>query len=230
MSVSYNVENTRTKRGITMKLINHFSYTIYEIGMVSFEQPIFYHAPIGIRFEIGGEADIYIKKGIFRKEITNPEYLQEAYHRARTIFNILPKPFTILRIDLHSIGKELEKELKVIRDSCHLPEPTERMVQQFTLEGDEYCITSLYWDLMSTTLSIDQLLKEIIYADIGGHNFFASAVYLMNPNDKVLFHLYDDRGLDIVAQDKETLRPCYQQYAQWLLDYDREKMQKVFDS
>lgn len=42
----------------------------------------------------------------------------------------------------------------------------------------------------------------------------------------ILYHLYDDRGLDVVVTDKMTLQPIYQNYHTWLLDYDREAMKK----
>lgn len=37
------------------------------------------------------------------------------------------------------------------------------------------------------------------------------------------------RGLDLVATNKATLKPIYQQYHQWLLDYDRKAMQEIFE-
>lgn len=53
-----------------MNLINLFHKTITEIGMKILEHPIFYKAPVGIRFEIGGEDDVYIKKGITKKIVS----------------------------------------------------------------------------------------------------------------------------------------------------------------
>ncbi|WP_253262715.1 DUF3885 domain-containing protein [Enterococcus cecorum] len=35
--------------------------------------------------------------------------------------------------------------------------------------------------------------------------------------------------MDVVAIDKMTLQPIYQNYHTWLLDYDREAMKKVFE-
>lgn len=74
-----------------MKLKSLFQRTILEIGMPTLKHPIFYHAPIGIRFEIGGEEDVYIKKGIMRKDYPNPVYLNRVFERALTIFNALLK-------------------------------------------------------------------------------------------------------------------------------------------
>ena len=40
----------------------------------------------------------------------------------------------------------------------------------------------------------------------------------------------DDRGADLIAARKETLDPIYMNLNHLLLDYDREKMDSVFNS
>lgn len=44
------------------KLSHKFAFAIREIGMKELKHPIFYNAPIGIRFEIGGNEGVYLKK------------------------------------------------------------------------------------------------------------------------------------------------------------------------
>src|SRR5699024_11276569 len=94
-----------------MNLINLFQKAIVDIGMKTVEASVFYEAPIGIRFEIGGEEDVYIKKGISRKLYPNPDYVNKAVERASKIFNVLPKKDWILRIDLYDY-QEIKKILK----------------------------------------------------------------------------------------------------------------------
>nr|WP_255408182.1 DUF3885 domain-containing protein [Sporosarcina sp. P3] len=43
-----------------------------------------------------------------------------------------------------------------------------------------------------------------------------------------MYHLYDDRGCDIIAADKESIRYLYEQYSDWILDYDKREVDKVF--
>jgi len=111
-------------------LADMFSKTLHKIGMNHIKHPVFYNAPVGIRFEIGGD---------------------------------------------------------------------------------------------------DKLLKEIIKADIGGCGALASSVYFLDKTNFVLFHLYDDRGLDLVAADKELLRPIFEHFNNWILDYDKEQINKTFE-
>jgi len=53
-------------------------------------------------------------------------------------------------------------------------------------------------------------------------------IFFVNVSKKLIFHMYDDRGLDIIASDKETLRPIYNKYNDWILDYPREQIDEQF--
>lgn len=54
-------------------------------------------------------------------------------------------------------------------------------------------------------------------------------IFFLNIDKKVIFHMYDDRGADIIASDIETLRPIYDSYNNWLLQYDLEKMNSALE-
>ena len=79
-----------------MMLSDRFQKVITELGMAALEQPLFYHAPVGIRFEIGGEEPVYLDTEPYRP---NPAYINDALKRARTIYEKLPEPPDLLRID-----------------------------------------------------------------------------------------------------------------------------------
>jgi len=44
----------------------------------------------------------------------------------------------------------------------------------------------------------------------------------------MIYHLYDDRGCDVIASNKENLRPLYEELNDWILDYDREQIDTIF--
>ncbi|MEG1584520.1 MAG: DUF3885 domain-containing protein [Anaerovorax sp.] len=56
----------------------------------------------------------------------------------------------------------------------------------------------------------------------------ASSVYFANTDALYLYHVYDDRGADLVAESKEMLRPAYHNFNQWILAYDRKQIDKLF--
>ena len=43
-------------------LAKRFEDILHKLGMAGLEHPLFYHAPVGIRFEIGGEGPIYLDR------------------------------------------------------------------------------------------------------------------------------------------------------------------------
>lgn len=86
-----------------------------------------------------------------------------------------------------------------------------------------YCI-----NVKSQDLKIDSLIEAIANRTLGLEPSVDGDIYLINDTNKTIFHLYDDRGLDIVAENKETLRIVYEQYNHWILDYDRNKIDEIF--
>jgi hypothetical protein len=52
--------------------------------------------------------------------------------------------------------------------------------------------------------------------------------FLLNTSTSVMLHVYDDRGMDVIACDPAKLQGVYSGFADWLLDYDRERMAKLF--
>src|SRR5690606_31988449 len=80
-----------------------------------------------------------------------------------------------------------------------------------------------------------QLLQAICYEDfrhpsriLKNNQQSGCQIYFINLSQKLIYHLYDDRGCDIIAADKEDIRYLYDQYNDWILDYDREKIDAVF--
>ncbi|XKE94611.1 DUF3885 domain-containing protein [Metaplanococcus flavidus] len=79
-----------------------------------------------------------------------------------------------------------------------------------------------------------QLLKAICYQDldhpsrITNYQGSDAQIYMINITQQLIYHLYDDQGCDIIAADKEDIRFLYEQYNDWILDYDREKINAVF--
>lgn len=54
-------------------LAKRFEHILHDLGMAGLEHPLFYHAPVGIRFKIGGEEPIYLDRRAAKLK-TNPAY------------------------------------------------------------------------------------------------------------------------------------------------------------
>lgn len=210
-------------------LAEHFETIIHDLGMARLEHPLFYHAPVGIRFEIGWDGPVYLDKKV-EPLVPNPTYVQSALNRAAAVYQNLPAQPDVLRIDGYPDEEPVESLLAVIREKTGLPALQEQATVVERNEDDEsYSQVQFYWDLNKTAFCPDQLLREIILGDIGGWPGFVSSVYLAGPRP-ILYHLYDDRGLDVLSGSRKLLLPLYHQFHDWILEYDRERIDQLFQS
>lgn len=205
-------------------LAKKFKSVLCQLGMERLEHPLFYHAPVGIRFRIGGEETIYLDGKI------NSDYVQGALDRAAAIYRSLPNPPDILRIDGYPEKETDESVLTMVRKMSGLPVPQEQEASvELDEDGDAHRQIRFYWDLKCVSFCPEQLIREIILGDIGGWSGFTSSVYLAGPGP-FIYHLYDDRGLDVLGGSQELLLPLYRQFHSWILEYDLEQIDRLFAS
>jgi hypothetical protein len=212
------------------KLSDDFSVVLHAVGIDDLKHSVFYNAPIGIRFEIGGEEDIYLNEshGKFKP---NPEYISAAVNRSQTIYTHLPAPPDLLRINVYPNEKASAQEIAAsICKATEMPQPHEQVLENFgpNEEGEKIPQLQLYWNIGKIAFSPDKIFREIARADIGGYSELTSNVYFANIRTSVLFHMYDDRGADLVAADREMIRPLFEQYNRWILEYDRDRINQTF--
>ena len=182
---------------------------------------------MGIRFKIGGEEPIYLDRRAAKLK-TNPAYVQGALDRAAAIYRALPAVPDLLRIDGYPDEEPAESLLTVIRQRVGLPVPDEQLsATEQDEDGDTHAQVQFYWDLSKISFQPELLLREIILGDIGGWNGLVSSVYLAGPGP-FLYHLYDDRGLDVLGGSQKLLLPLYHQFHDWILEYDLEKIDQMF--
>lgn len=202
-----------------------FMEVLKQAGIPFLEQPVFYHAPVGIRFAIGGDEEVY------QQDFTpNPLYVSGALSRAVRIYNHLPAVPDLLCIDLWP-NEKTEGWRERIAGLCaetELPQPDECQCIADTEEGGEQLRLRLFWNLRGFSFSPESLLEKIILADIGGCKLLVSNVYFVDSQNAVLFHLYDDRGADLIAADREILRPIFERFCNWILEYNRERIEAAF--
>ena len=122
-----------------MSVIKRFNTALFNIGIPSLEDSaVFYTSPFAIRFEIGGDEDIYISR-LFNKTKINPLYVNEALNRALTILDDLPKDNWIIKIDFYN-KKDINKTVKVF----NLSKPNASVTNAYELDGDPFEYYELY--------------------------------------------------------------------------------------
>lgn len=191
---------------------------------------LFYQSRVGIRFEIGNPDLDYKDK----------RYIQYAYIRSIKLFEEVFTPDTEIYLVVNEhIGIEyatkglqginvfnayLKRKNKLDEVDCV------KIPYCYQEEGEEIEFLTFRYCLACKVVDIDYrgLLKSIANQDMGIKPSIDDEVYFVNRNDNIIYHLYDDRGLDVIANKKEVLIKIYTNYNDWILDYDREMIDQMF--
>ena len=93
----------------------------------------------------------------------------------------------------------------------------------------EESLYRLTWARLSPlAFSASQMFQAIANREQSGMPKVSSGVYVIDPRSKVIMHMYDDRGLDIIAAELETLRPLFQHFGDWILENQRHRIASRF--
>src|SRR5690606_4937580 len=102
-------------------------------------------------------------------------------------------------------------------------------------EGEEFVTHRFILPCQKGKIRYRQLLKAISYEDfdhpstiLKNNSRIGYDIYFVNLSNKTIYHLYDDRGCDILSADKEDIRFLYEECNDWILDYDRIKIDLLF--
>ncbi|MFB5759847.1 DUF3885 domain-containing protein [Paenibacillus medicaginis] len=204
-------------------LLNNF-------GGIELKSPLFYNAPVGIRFEMGGDIDVSEKR------------IQQVKQRAVTLFNAVNQDndsiYFVLFMDSWDEHQVVDFENDVLKvfenfidgiDLKQIFKKEQEYRYKDTGEDDDTVTIRYCAKLKVRNLNIDNLIWAIANRTIEIEvSSIVGDIFLVNETKKIIFYLYDDRGLDIVVENKKILKPIYEQYNDWILDYDREKIKMIF--
>ena len=72
------------------------------------------------------------------------------------------------------------------------------------------------------------MFRAVANREFGGVPAIGSGVYTIDERAKVIIHMYDDRGLDVIATGLSTLVPVYERFAGWISDNQRHRIEFRF--
>lgn len=101
-------------------------------------------------------------------------------------------------------------------------------IPPFFGEGD-----GVVWDWNAYDLAGRRDLRDVLlWASVASEMAIGPKApivcYLYGPDAGVLMHVYDDRGMDVTALAQAPLDGIYRQFNEWVLDYDRPRVEAVF--
>ncbi|WP_443951814.1 DUF3885 domain-containing protein [Priestia megaterium] len=126
--------------------------------------------------------------------------------------------------------------LKYIKDKEKLYQLSHYLLPSvFDEENDQSVTHRFALSCKRSELKYVQLLKAICYEDFAHPSSILKSnpqsgydIYFINLSKEIIFHLYDDRGCDVLASNKESIKFLYEEYNHWILDYDREEIDLLF--
>ena len=126
--------------------------------------------------------------------------------------------------------------LPLLECGFSLPDDHERKIVKISKsQMDEYGFIPGYWyqydfKVKMNDLNVHALLWAVMSAELSiKPSANIVAVYFVDFEREIIFHPYDDRGLDIIASDKNTLLPIYKKYRDWIVEWNLEEIQEKFE-
>ncbi|WP_033543870.1 DUF3885 domain-containing protein [Planococcus sp. CAU13] len=200
---------------------------------IELEPALFYAWEPGIRFEISDPHQSY----------NEPGHLDRAFKRSTALFDavfdeeddiLFVTDVNVPRDNLFLHKKPLNVYRKYIKQSQALHNLHLKNMQLPEFDEGDITTYRFSYTCRKGDIRFPKLLQAICYEDfehpsrILKNQQSGSDIYFINLSKKLIYHLYDDRGCDIIAADKEDIRFLYERYNDWILDYDREKIDAVF--
>jgi len=218
------------KVGVEMRLNEYMLETFPNLEL---RPPLFYNGDIGIRFRLGVNYDC---NNIYE----NCPYLEGVYNRAITLFQSLHATeddiYIVVDVNDYADGEIFKHKLnifsKYVKEKSDLFKLQKNTIPYIFPEDDEDGVYKTHRYTLKckvSDLKYIPMLKAICNQDMGIKPRIFHRVYFININNNTIFHVYDDRGCDVLATSPNTIRDIYHTYNDWILEYDRNKIDKVFN-
>ena len=182
-------------------------------GSFLYLQPWFYNNKLSFRCELGiGEGK---------------EYMDNAFHRAISIANILFANKTIDAAFYHQYfdndGRTYDSNALILKIDKIVELDRYPLIQLEEID-DDIAAVKRYISYNIDFDTLESILKSQIECQINPLINFVSF------DNEFVFSVYDDRGCDIVFFNNDKFKEFYSRLEPYFLEYDREKMKETFES
>ncbi|WP_187128452.1 DUF3885 domain-containing protein [Brevibacillus massiliensis] len=197
------------------------------------KKPLFYNWSIGVRFELGGNDLIDFNKR-----------MEQIYYRTQTLFHKLNKDnheiFLVSFLDswddepitknepvlLNSLKRYVSSEGLISKISkIRVPFRYPDLDDDFDTQTYRYCLKCKVEDIDSSNF-----LEALANQYVGKVPYVIGDTYIINTTNNTIFHLYDDRGIDVISNTREAIKALYQECNEWILNYDKKRIDGIFQT
>ena len=188
------------KVGVEMRLREYMLETFPNLEL---RPPLFYNGDIGIRFKLGVNYDC---TNIYE----NCPYLEGVYNRAITLFQSLHSKtddmYIVVDVNDYADGETFKHKLnifsKYVKEKSDLFKLQKNTIPYVFPEDDEDGVYKTHRYTLKckvSDLKYIPMIKAICNQDMGIKPRIFHMVYFININKNTIFHIYDDRGCDVLA-------------------------------
>lgn len=201
---------------------------------------LFYQWNKSIHFELA--KDLYQIKS--ETDELNPIYFKTVYEQAISLFNALfsADDKIILVTNIYQYKDYIRRSKRKIKVYSHYIKNKDvrfQLKQEMLTcifddedEIEKKCITQFSLACRKQDIRYPSLIKAICNQDFPSlkprlHNpygLYEPDVFFINVTNNVIFYIYDDRGCEVIASDRESIRPLYEKYSDWIDELTREEI------
>lgn len=230
---------------INMKVVNLYmelnTYMDNVFPGLTLKPSLYYQWEIGIHFELANGLYQFLEDDSY-----NMKRFNRIYEQATAIFESLfadeDNIFLVTNVYRHKSSRNGTPRLKLY--SRYLKDKSLKFkLKQETLpymfddeeEADQFQTLRFSLKCRKQDIRYHWLIKAICHEDFTlkpklgskGCSYYPD-VFLINVTKNIIFFIYDDRGCEVIAKDKESIRPLYEKNYDWIGEYDHERVRSLF--
>ncbi|MBJ8109437.1 DUF3885 domain-containing protein [Bacillus cereus group sp. N6] len=188
-----------------------------------------------LHFHFGKGKDLFVE----RTDDVNREYFTQLYTYNKYLFeDIFSKEDEVFLVtNVYRFKKENVKnpqKINIYRRFIHIRD-LKYHIRQETIpflfeeeEADLYCTYQFSLKCFACDIKYTPLIQAANHEDfLGLYPRFGRKkeisypdVFLINVTKDIIMFIYDDRGCEVIAKNKETIRNLYEKYKEWIPDYE----------
>jgi hypothetical protein len=186
------------------------AFMLSYFNRVDFGGDLFNQRPVGIRFEIGIE------------QVSRAAKLYE--------FVFVKADDCILVSQDWTVGEEIvSRSTPLFATPGIFAKANPPICESVDVSPFDETPYRLTWTRLSpVSFDAPQMFQAIANREQDGIPKVSSGVFVIDPCSKVIMHMYDDRGLDIIAAKLSTLRPLFESFGDWILENQRHRIESRF--
>jgi len=201
--------------------LNIDEYMMKRFPGLYLEPPLFYNWNIGIRFELGNP-----------QEEDEKNYMERVLKRSNTLLQTLHQNndeiFIVCHFDRHkreqykklNVFNPFMRNKKVKYQMRHTVLPFREPEEDEDVEWETH---RLLLKCKVQDINLPKIIQTFFYKDA------MPRLYFINIKRETIFSIYDSRGCDLVSAKKENIEEIYHTFNDWILDWDRSRMEQMLN-